>query len=796
MKILKITRTAGIMLGMLLTFSLPLMSQDFVSARLDSLRQRQSVVPAQKLFVRHDKPSYVAGETIWLSTFLVDGTYHQLNTLSNTIYIDLVNAQDETVIRRMLHSPLGISWGQMQLPDSLPAGNYHLVGYTHYMKNAGPEFFFKKSVPVYNASILPPPPDGQRSIDLQFFAESGQFLIGIENRLAFRAIGPDGLPVAVSGIIMDEKGGEVVPFTSVHDGMGEIKLTPVPGKSYTARFSGPDSVISNVALPPVEFSGYVLHVSREGDHYRCFIYRNTSDGGNEIGLVAQSRGVERFAAKTAIGNSAEIRIPVADLPTGITQITIFDGNGIPRGERLVFVNHNKALDIDISTNQETYGSRERVEVNASVTDPSVEKDTMEVFFSVSVFDRQAYPERHAPAADIVSYLYLSSDLSGYIHEPGYYFRDTTSRTLFHADLLMQTQGWRRFLWEDPAVPSEKFRHEKGVPVRGRITRAMSKKPYARGNISILNANGGIATTISEENGEFYNDELVFYDTTQLVIETESKKGNQSEFNLDIYPPAASPAFSLASLPDLYGSADDYIQRAGRQVDIDEGYIATRDAIMLDEVRIEETRIKEEVIKYYGMPDRSITTENLPKSSPNIIESIRGRFAGVLISGSPLQPTISIRGGGTPLFLLDGIVVNQYTILNIPPDQIESVDLIKGNNAAIFGAQGANGVLAFYTKRGYQDYGIASLGMNTVRYDGFSPVREFYNPRYDVQNDRNDLPDMRTTLFWSPLLKTAPDGSLTFDFFTADPSGEYDIVLQALSLEGNPGSAVRSFRVTK
>ncbi len=774
---------------------IPGKAQDAFKTTVDKLNGLQAALPAHKLFVMHDKPSYVAGETIWLSTFLVDGTFHQLNASTNTIYIDLLDKDGKVVSRRMLHSPLGISWGQIDLPPSLTAGTYVLHGYTNYMRNMGEEYFFKKSIAIYNPQNLPAESNAQQKIDLQFFAESGHFLIGIENTIAFKAIGPNGLPVEISGTIHDETGTEVTTFQTTHIGMGKIAITPVPGKKYTARYSYGGQSEVQVELPSVEFSGYVLQVTRETDHFKCFIYRNTTDDTGEIGIMAQSRGVIRFTAQGKIGNSSVVNIPFSDLPTGITQITLFNADGRPLGERLVFMNHDKDLAIRMTTDAQTYRSREKVTVNAQIEDPAmVDKDTAEVFFSATVFDTRAYSERETGTTDIVSYLYLASDLTGHIQDPSYYFQDPTLEIMENADLLMLTQGWRRIKWESLNIPqSLEYVHERGVPIRGKITRAVSKKPYEDGNIQILNSNGGIATTTSNEEGLFFNDELVFYDSTELVIETESKKGNQSEFDLTVFPPSV-PASLKAELPDVYGPSQDYLQTASQQVEIDEGYKATSGAIMLDEVQITEERIKNEVIKYYGMADRTLTTENLPKSTPNIIESIRGRFAGVLISGSPLQPTVSIRGGGTPLYLLDGIVVNQSTILVIPPDQIASVDLIKGNNAAIFGADGANGVLAFYTKSGYQDYSVRSLGMNTVKYKGFSPVKEFYQPRYDVEADRNDLPDMRTTLFWSPLLKCSPDGQLSFDFFTADSNGTYQVILQGISLEGNPGAAVYEFQV--
>lgn len=784
-----------------LFFSYPSVSQNDLNTVVNQLAEYQRETPAHKIFLSHDKPSYISGETIWFSSFLVDGAFHQLNALSNVVYVDLINPSGKAVVRRSLHSPLGISWGQMLLPDSLPPATYRLRAYTNYMKNSGDEYFYSKSIPVYDRSGNMESSSSTLSadIDLQFFAEGGNFLIGVENKLAFKAVGSNGLPVEVSGTIYDEQENEVIKFKSVHDGLGSITLTPAPGKKYVARFQDSSGRTKEVNLPEVLFSGYMLSVTREQDQLRLFVYRNITDGPNEIRILAQTRGITTFAAQGKIGNSSIVKIPVAKLPTGITQITIFDGNGVPVCERLVFINHGQQVKMNITTDKSTYGHRENVNVSVATTDPlKPEADTSEVFYTVSVFDKSSYPDYSNNMDDIVSYLFLASDLKGYIHSPGYYFKDNSMTTVEHADLLMMTQGWRRFTW--PEILNREpgsditYNHEKGVPLRGRITRALSKKPYVGGDIKILKANGGITTTESDEEGIFYNDDFVYFDSTELVIQTSSKSGNQSEYDLELFPPAAAAEVSVLPLPLTAKINDSFAQNAARQLEINEGYLTSQDVIMLDEVAIKEKRIKEEVVRYYGMADRTLTTKNLPKSSPNIIESIRGRFAGVLISGNSLAPTISIRGGGTPLFLLDGIQVDLYTILNIPPDQIESIDLIKGNNAAIFGSQGANGVFAFYTKSGFQDYTGPALGMNVKKYPGFSAVREFYHPRYDTESARNNLPDVRTTLFWSPLMKCAPDGSLSFDFFTTDVNSSYEIVLNAISLEGNPGAGTASFNV--
>jgi len=239
---------------LLIVYSLP--AQTSMEQRLDSFNTYQNANPTFKIYVSHDKPAYVAGERIWLSTFLVDGTLHKLNVLSQTVYAELLDSHGEVIDRIMLNAPWGVGSGSIQLPDSLSAGNYVLRAYINFMRNQDPDYFFHKTIPVITPGL---PSTGEkigRRPDLQFFPEGGNFLIGVDNQLAFKAVGADGLPISVSGIILDEKKEVVTRFASSHNGMGLITLTPSPGKSYTAIIDNhPDTTYT---LPSLQFSGYSL----------------------------------------------------------------------------------------------------------------------------------------------------------------------------------------------------------------------------------------------------------------------------------------------------------------------------------------------------------------------------------------------------------------------------------------------------------------------------------------------------------------------------------------------------------
>lgn len=77
---------------------------------------------------------------------------------------------------------------------------------------------------------------------------------------------------------------------------------------------------------------------------------------------------------------------------------------------------------------------------------------------------------------------------------------------------------------------------------------------------------------------------------------------------------------------------------------------------------------------------------------NIYDMIRGQCPGVSVDGNKIviRGVATIMGSTDPLFILDGIEV--ATIDNIPPQEVKSIEVLKGSSAAIYGSRGANGVI--------------------------------------------------------------------------------------------------------
>lgn len=130
---------------------------------------------------------------------------------------------------------------------------------------------------------------------------------------------------------------------------------------------------------------------------------------------------------------------------------------------------------------------------------------------------------------------------------------------------------------------------------------------------------------------------------------------------------------------------------------------------------ESTNLDEVVVVGYGTTSKRKTTSSvtLIKASdiekvplPNISQALAGRAAGLIVqqSGGGLDAgsSLSVRGGGEPLFVIDNIISEKREFDNLNPADVESMSILKDASAtAIYGARAANGIIIVTTKRGQE-----------------------------------------------------------------------------------------------
>ncbi|CAN5411261.1 hypothetical protein BH09BAC3_BH09BAC3_04970 [soil metagenome] len=120
------------------------------------------------------------------------------------------------------------------------------------MKNFDTEYFFRRQVKIWNGEAMQDGVPRKNKVDVQFFAEGGEWVAGFKSKLAFKAIGEDGLARKINGKIVDNEGQSIAEFQSNVLGMGAVAMVPLKGKVYRAMIDDPKM---EIVLPSVKDSG-------------------------------------------------------------------------------------------------------------------------------------------------------------------------------------------------------------------------------------------------------------------------------------------------------------------------------------------------------------------------------------------------------------------------------------------------------------------------------------------------------------------------------------------------------------
>ncbi len=163
---------------------------------------------------------------------------------------------------------------------------------------------------------------------------------------------------------------------------------------------------------------------------------------------------------------------------------------------------------------------------------------------------------------------------------------------------------------------------------------------------------------------------------------------------------------------------------------------------------------------------------------NVLTYLQGKVAGLQISGSGSQMSLSWRGG-TPSLYLNEMISNVDMVQSIP---ITDIAYIKVMRPPFFGSGGggADGAIAIYTKKGgdARKSDPGKKGMETTILAGYSRFREFYSPSYE--KDGSYDADTRSTLYWNPYIITnKKTPRFRIEFYNNDFSKKLLLVLEAL-----------------
>jgi hypothetical protein len=770
--------------------------------------------PQEKLYLHTDRENYVQGETIWFKAYLLaDGLP---TTVSTNLYTDLLDNNGKIIEHKTMPIFNGTTDGYFTLPDSITSNHYNIRAYTTWMLNFDTAFiYYKKINTLFDAAVSN---SEKLKTSVQFFAEGGNCLANVYNQIAFKATYSNALPYNIVGTIKNSKGIFIDSFASIHNGMGMVKFTPEPGENYFADWKDNNNEYRRTALPSVQASGAVLHVEQVNNELFYLInISNNTDNLNELHILASINQQPVYNATINLKGQTSInkKFSTKDLPTGILLFTIFDKNKQPLAERIVFIdNRNYDFKAAINVTEKSISKRAKNTIEIKVA------DTLNTNLSLSIYDDDLSKTGSNP--NIYTSLLLTSDIKGYVHNANEYFNTITTNNNKWLDLVMQTNGWRRYNWDRITAnlpPVISFQNDNYLSIYGKASDGSQKGKAAEIINLIVQSKDSTKQwymPITDKEGLFTQSGLIFYDTATIFYKVNNSKDKTTGIGLAKNYNGLSTTKLANYVPYYFNiGVDSMIENANIKK------YATN--LKNNNPNFEKNvKLLNEVVVKGKKKWRNIKREELEKMDEKYTNIFRGIGAATVwafdVANDKMTvakfdiynymigrvPGLSIKYSNgvvgkkfifrCPNPLLDCANATALVFVNESEVDYDYLDLIDLDNIAyvkfyeqVAWRQGYPPAINIYLKKGddlnkTQKNIPSNLSKTSIV--GYSPIKEFYAPDYSIPNTNQGSSDVRSTLLWQPYILTDKNNlTVPITFYNNDFSKKLRIVLEGINEEG-------------
>ena len=799
------------------------------------------VVPQEKVYLHFDNMGYFENETLWFKAYVTRTYDGHLSDLSKVLYVELLNPTGDVL--QTLKYPidsLGMSHGEMKLDTILGSGLYEVRAYTRYMTNWGTNAVFSRVIPVFKTpkqegdysdlTIVPIPyhqrlpnrrepmdtlyvkvvDDGlythdlNKTISVNFYPEGGDLIVGKRCRVAMLAVDDNGNPHKGNGFVMNEKGDVLASVQTDTLGRGCFELVPDTGKLTFQMRNLKKSERGNVqyfSLPQAKTEGCTLCLDAVSDQMLATLQCTDGICGNMLGYVLMHNGnIIRCDTIKAVP-LLEIEMDRQAMPEGVNQLTIFDSWGRIMAERLFFIcpKPDKADSIQVVAKTERLKPCGKVEMELH-TRPNAN-------LSFSAID--AHTMTNGKQGNMKTWMLLSSDVRGYIHNVDYYFEADDKKHRQDADLLLMIQGWRRYDWR---LMSERYTFRKAQPIEDQFYLNGKLREYRKRNpvsnvklyVSLYNKQGqsllGNAVTDSLGNYAFKmpfvdGEWKMFIYTTRDMKKGEKRKTYYVGIDRQFSPsPRYLTPLETEILHPLKPNA--FVRNPFAELEEEDEFIPiTEKNHVLNNVTVKAKR------RYFTNDDWRYKNEAYGKIYASLYYNADRELDNILDRGEPVPRTIDFirdklkadldqygyeaRNKGKDrniAFVVDNNEGGGYSDwLNY----IKSIYVVFNERMSptlgmwkIIDSPEHNIIVYLYTHRIFSSE--SDKGLRRTYFQGFNQASTFKTEDYNVIPP---MADFRRTIWWQPDIITDAQGKAKVEFFNNSTCEEMYISVEGMTLDG-------------
>lgn len=672
---------------------------------------------------------------------------------------------------------------------------------------------------------------------VDFFPEGGALVAGNVQKVAFKGINSRGLSEDVTGVVLSEAGDTMTSFKSIHSGMGSFMLQTLGDNNYKVIVRNNKDIEKtynlekpshhNVALSVNQSKGRIIYQLLKSEDY---------DGCKPSYLIIHVRGQIMAAMPLQEDYDISGQLDCSQLPEGIAHFIIVDEHLVPLSQRLVYIRTEKP-EISVAASG-VIKPRKPIKLTIDVLDN--DNNRLKGNYSLSITDSYSV-ELDSMGENMRSYMLLSSDIKGHIENPGFYFNNPNNRTDVCLDNLMLTQGWTRFDISKMLKLENReyeFPFEHGQYLSGKVVNFVGKPVVDNTVVAVVPLLNKTYYAQTDSNGFFELDKMRFPENTTMRIQAAKKKKlSNYELRMDApqYPGFYNPhpySFIRSERKDHYINELEkgYTSVNGQRViQLPEVSITGTGSkfdnlaqFKWDEDKIEQTKVKNAMELLYHLPGLQITPEGevvFPNAAG--LKNVSNDFPSQLSKGK--KKTVSAKSL-RPKFYLDNRQIEMESLEQIKAEDIDNVNLIDPETDRFLSTnafkdqedsqlldellsddlveeeeENAEVDLSAYSTREQmtrpttgrvmltsktgnliiQDGDLRTLTLMPL---GYSVAKRFYSPKYEVKEEFAET-DVRSTVFWAPVIKTDGTQTVTVEFYASDRTEGYNYVIEGITDDG-------------
>ena len=701
-------------------------------------------LPRETVYTHFNKTSFLVGESVWFKTYVRDRHQDKVSKATTNVNVAIYDSQGNLKQKDLWLAVNGTANGQILLDSTYTTGDYYIKTSTNWMRNFIEPDDFVQKITVYGNEVKAVTETAINTYDIQFLPEGGHLISGISNVVGFKVLDKNGKGVKVHGYLYDKDGNELTNFKSNVFGMGKFFLTPDTSQSYFAEVYLPNRTTQKEEIKEIRPMGYNMQVNNLGPKNVIVKIQASGsalvgDGDGPFRLVIHKNGKLKVVPFRLLDKTEKtLLIPKSDLFSDINIITVFDGSDRPILERMIF---NETFKRSTSKFTVSRVKKENDSLIFSIYGISEKKSDSTVLSNLSISVLPETTKAYTPDHNILSANYLKPYLNGTVENPIYYFNQVTRKVRYDLDLLLLTQGWSRYKWNDifNNTPKPIFNFENGITLKGRVVTPADVRSLTLKLPKLMGSN--FVDIQVEPDKSFTLDNFFAHKDEEIRFSYTDKKGNLKKPSLVINYEVKETNTDLLGATLIKNTKLLIDDESQPEITTDKDFFFEEDAVELEEVLITGfNKLKESpkgtiTPKFTYKENYLEMDEEKVKRFPNILDVIE--YNGYLVQRTQdgrvvvrnLNPS-SPNSNGVPLLYYDGVRIDDFTFLfGLRSNFVEGIVIDKtGLGMGLSGAEGVIRIFSRETPLGNTTKEIPYAFLSKAS-SGFSESKEFYTPKY-------------------------------------------------------------------